>query len=156
MTGALLLSGCSTSVPVRPRIELPAQPGSSIRLVIYRPQTLVGMWGKPTILVNGQPMGIRGSPTNANFLAPGSVFVVDAPASLARVGWIQTGKTEPDAQEIVFRDLPGATRHLRWTLKPTYGYLQEVEAGSARDEIGPLRFTGYMDLVNPRPIQPGP
>lgn len=152
LSGALLLAGCASTADGRPaqraRLEPPPQPAESIRLFIYRPQMLVGMLGKPVILVNGQRMGIQGSPVNDNFLEPGSVFVVDAPASVTRVGWIQSRQTQPSADVITYTDMPGARRYLRWTLKPTHGYLQEVAEAVAVEEIGPLRYNGYINQVS--------
>lgn len=47
-SGAVALAGCSTTADIHPaqraRLEAPQQPTDSIRLFIYRPQTLVGMW----------------------------------------------------------------------------------------------------------------
>lgn len=152
MCGALALAGCATGVgghpDKRPRLEPPAQPPESIRLIIYRPQTLVGMAGRPVVLVNGRRMGIQGSPVNENFLQPGSVFVVDAPAALTRVAWIQSGQSRPGEEVITYRALPGEKRYLRWTLQPTYGYLQEVGEAVAGQEVGPLRYSGYIDLTS--------
>jgi hypothetical protein len=154
VSGALLLAGCSTTAEVRPaeraRLEPPQQPAESIRLVVYRPQTLVGMAGRPVVVVNDRRMGIEGSPVNENFLQPGSVFVVDAPAALTQVRWLQSKQARPSDDVITYKDLPGATRYLRWTLKPTYGYLQEVGESVALEEIGPLRYSGYLNLSSPR------
>ena len=108
------------------------------------------MWGKPVILVNDQRMGNPGSPVADNYLQPGTVFVVDAPAAQTRVGWLQSGKDEASDQSINYTGLAGAKRYLRWTLKPTYGYLQEVDEASAIEEITPLRFSGYVNQVSRR------
>lgn len=152
LSGACLLAGCASTADCSPaqsgRLEPPQQPAHSLRLFIYRPQTLVGMLGRPVVLVNDQRMGIQGSPVNDNFLEPGSVFVVDAPASLTRVGWIQSRQTQPDADVITYQNLPGARRYLRWTLKPTHGYLREVAEAEAVEEIGPLRYNGYINQVS--------
>jgi hypothetical protein len=149
---AFVLAGCATTAGHAPsqraRLAPPQQPADSIRLFIYRPQTLVGMMGKPAVLVNGRQMGIAGSPVNENLLQPGSVFVVDAPATLARVTWRQSGKAEPDGDEIVYQGLPGTQRYLRWTLKPTLGYLQEVDEAVAAKEIAPLYYNGYVNLTS--------
>jgi len=146
-----LFAGCSTAPEVqspRPaRLDLPSQAVDAIRLVIYRPQTLVGMWGKPIVLVNDRPMGVQGSPVNENFLQPGSVFVVDAPASLTRVRWLQSRQAQPGDDVITFQGLPGATRYLRWTLKPTSGFLHQVDERTAVEEIVALRYTGYVSLI---------
>jgi hypothetical protein len=151
---SLSLAGCATTAEVRPvrdareaLFPFPQQPAESIRLVIYRPQVLVGMWGKPVILVNGQRMGNPGSPMSDNHLQPGTVFVVDAPAALTRVGWSQPGRDEATDQAIAYSGLAGATRYLRWTLKPTYGYLQEVDEARALEEIASLRFSAYVNQL---------
>jgi hypothetical protein len=146
---ALLLAGCATTSDFgqRARLEPPQQPMESIRLIIYRPQTLVGMLGKPVVFVNGQQMGIKGSPVNENLLEPGSVFVVDAPATLTHVSWLQSSKAQSRGEAITYQGLQGVKRYLRWTLKPTYGYLQEVDEVIAAEEIPPLRYTGYLDLT---------
>lgn len=115
----------------------------SLRLIIYRPQTLVGMAGRPQVVINGQTML---TVLNESLLEPGSVFVVDAPAGQTRLSWVQSGKTESNTDPLVFNGLNGAIRYLRWTLKPTYGYLELVDEGKARDEIGPLRYMGYRNL----------
>ncbi|MBL8381988.1 MAG: hypothetical protein JNM90_02860 [Burkholderiales bacterium] len=151
--GALGLAGCASGPEVRPagrpRFEPPPQPADSIRLFVYRPQTLVGMAGRPFILVNGRRMGIAGSPVseNQNFLQPGSVFVVDAPAARAEVRWIQSGRNEPSPEAIVYAGQAGARRYLRWTLKATSGFLQEVDEAPAVQEIVPLMYSGYLNLL---------
>ncbi len=147
-----LLAGCSTTSDLRQRarLEAPQQPAESIRLFIYRPQTLVGMHGKPVVMVNGQQMGIQGSPVNENFLQPGSVSVVDAPANLTRVEWRQSSKAQPGGEAMTYQGLAGETRYLRWSLKPTYGYLQEMDEAVAAEEIHPLRYNGYLDLTKSR------
>lgn len=151
---AFLLAGCATPSGSHPsgraRLAPPPQPADSIRLFIYRPQTLVGMMGRPVVFVNGRQMGIPGSAVNENLLQPGVVFVVDAPAALTRVSWLQSGKASPGKVEIVYRGLPGTRRHLRWTLEPTYGYLQEVDEAVAAKEIDALRYNGYLNLTGDR------
>lgn len=153
-SATISLTGCSTTVDVQPvrngreaLFPFPQQPAESIRLIIYRPQVLVGMWGKPVVIVNGQRMGNLGSPVTENHLQPGTVFVVDAPASLTRVWWSQSGQGEATDKAISYTGLAGAKRYLRWTLKPTYGYLQEVDETSALDEIAPLRFSAHVNLL---------
>lgn len=151
MAGATSLTGCAAVPDIRPagrpRFEPPPQPADSIRLFIYRPQTLVGMAGKPFIVVNGRRMGIAGSPVSENFLQPGSVFVVDAPAARAEVRWIQSGRSEPSPEAIVYAGQAGARRYLRWTLKATSGFLHEVEEAPAVQEIVPLMYSGYLNLA---------
>lgn len=151
---SIVLNGCSTTAEVQTAhgarqalFPFPQQPVESIRLVIYRPQVLVGMWGKPVIIVNGQRMGNPGSPVTENHLQPGTVFVVDAPASLARVWWSQSGQGEATDKAISYTGLAGAKRYLRWTLMPTYGYLQEIDEARAIEEIGSLRFSAYVNLL---------
>ena len=152
---ATLLNGCSTTAEVQPAgskraalFPFPQQAAESIRLVIYRPQVLVGMSGKPVIFVNGQRMGNPGSPVTENHLQPGTVFVVDAPASLVRVSWSQSAQREPSDKAISYTGLSGAKRYLRWTLMPTYGYLQEIDEAKAIEEIGSLRFSAYVNLLS--------
>lgn len=151
---SISLAGCSTTTEVQSvqngreaLFPFPQQPAESIRLIIYRPQVLVGMWGKPVVFVNGQRMGNLGSPVTENHLQPGTVFVVDAPASLTRVGWSQSGQGEATDKAITYTGLAGARRYLRWTLKPTYGYLQEIDEASALEEIAVLRFSAYVNLL---------
>lgn len=152
----LLLGGCATTPASQPAqnvsraavFPFPQQPSGSIRLIIYRPQVLVGMWGRPMVFVNGQRMGNAGSPVSDNHLQPGTVFVVDAPAALTRVGWSQSAQqAEAIDQAISYSGLPGATRYLRWTLAATSGSLKEVDEASAIKEIGPLRFSAYVNLL---------
>ena len=145
----LLLLGCAANnkegrTAQRPRLGPPAQASNSLRLVIYRPQALVGMWGRPFVIVNGQMMvtSLRDS-----LLDPGSVFVVDAPENHTQVTWLQSRQTVPSTDPLVFQGLPGATRYLRWTLKPTYGYLELVPEDIAREEIIPLHYMGYRNVV---------
>jgi hypothetical protein len=88
-----LLFGCATSnnnegrTAQRPRLGPPPQTSNSLRLVIYRPQTLVGMWGRPVVSVNGKMMVTA---LSESLLDPGSVFVVDAPADHTQVAWLQS------------------------------------------------------------------
>jgi len=102
------------------------------------------MWGRPFVIVNGQMMvtSLRDS-----LLDPGSVFVVDAPENHTQVTWLQSRQTVPSTDPLVFQGLPGATRYLRWTLKPTYGYLELVPEDIAREEIIPLHYMGYRNVV---------
>lgn len=154
---AISVTGCSTTVeapPVRNGAEglfpFPQQPADSVRLVIYRPQVLVGMWAKPVIVVNGQRIPKPRSPAMEDYLPPGAVIVVDAPAALTRVEWSQPGRGAPTDEAITYTGLANATRYLRWTLKPTYGYLQEADEASAIEEVRRLRFGGYVNLVLPK------
>lgn len=115
----LLIAGCATGsntddLPAqRARIEPPPQPPNSLRLIIYRPQTLVGMSGRPVVVVNGRNML---TVLKESMLEPGSVFVVDAPAERTQVGWIQSRQNKLNTDPIVFAGLSGETRYLRWTL----------------------------------------
>ena len=147
----LLIAGCSTGnntggLPSqRPRIEPPLQPPNSIRLIIYRPQTILGMSGRPVIVINGLSML---TVLRESMLDPGSAFVVDAPAEHTQVGWIQSKQTELNSDLIVFAGLRGETRYLRWFLNPTYGYLQQVDESVALEELGQLRYMGYRNLAD--------
>jgi len=132
----------------RPRMVLPQQPADSIRLFIYRPQFLLGSAGKPVVFINGRQLGVPGSPVNANFFEPGSVSVVDAPAPRARVTWSQSARVPPGAEVIEVQGVAGTQWYLRWALRPTFGYLQAVEASEAEREIGGLLFGGYLNLTH--------
>lgn len=146
---ASLLAGCATTSDIDRRVHLesPQQSMESIRLIICRPQTLVGLLGRPVDIVNGQQMGIKGSPVNENFLEPDAVFVVDAPGTLTCVPWLQSSKAKSSGEAITYQGLQGVMRYLRWALKPTYGYLQEANERIAAEEIPRLRYTGYLDLT---------
>lgn len=150
----LFIAGCAPSnhtgaLPAqRPRIEPPLQTPDSIRLVIYRPQTIVGMSGRPVIVINGLHMLTT---LRESMLDPGSVFVVDAPAQHTQVAWIQSKQAGLNSDPIVYADLRGETRYLRWFLKPTYGYLQQVDERVAFEELAPLRYMGYRKLVDAKP-----
>lgn len=157
IAAGIVLAGCATTAAPQPGaagrealFPFPPQPPQSLRLIIYRPQVLVGMWGKPVIIVNGQRMGNPGSPVTDNPLLPGTVFVVDAPAARSRVWWWQSGQGEALDKAIAYAGLAGARRYLRWTLAPTYGHLVEVDEARAVEEIAPLRFSAYIDLVSGR------
>jgi len=145
-----VLAGCTTTTDMesrtaqRPRIEPPQQVHNSLRLIIYRPQVLVGMLGRPVVVINDQKML---NFLNESMLEPGSVFVVDVPSEQTKLGWIQSGKTESNVDPIVLQGLGGAQRYFRWTLRPTSGYLQQVDESVAREEIGPLYYKGYRNLV---------
>jgi hypothetical protein len=119
---------------------------NSLRLFVYRPQVLVGMAGRPVVVVNGRKMLTA---LTESMLEPGSVFIVDAPADHTRVDWIQFRNAEASSNPLDFTGLAGATRYLRWTLKPTYGYLEPVSEDVARSEIAPLRYMGYRNLLAP-------
>lgn len=152
LTAAISLAGCAhtrthtAASAKRLRVEPPPQPANSLRLIIYRPQQLVGVWGQPVIVVNGRKMLTA---LSDSMLDPGSVFVVDAPAEHTLVEWIQSRKSKPSTQSLVINGLQQSTRYLRWTLKPTFGYLEPVTAAVARVEIGPLHYMGYRNVVAP-------
>jgi hypothetical protein len=145
-----LLLGCSTTTTSgtessqAPRFALPQQPKESIRLIIYRPQTLVGMAGRPVVLVNEKRMVTA---LKHSMLDPGSVFIVDAPAVFTRVTWVQSKMSEPNQEPLVLTESKGLVRYLRWTLKPTYGYLEEVSLEVGIQETRPLRYMGYRNIV---------
>lgn len=154
-----VLAGCSTTTVVRgvqqsrmtpfaeAKADLRPQPPDAIRLYIYRPQALVGMWGNAIVLVDGKPMGNPANPTVENLLLPGAVFVVDNPARITRVGWVQPGRGEET--ELVLDLDPTKSRvwYLRWDLKPTYGYLRRVDEAQALAEIASLGLSGYVSLL---------
>lgn len=155
----LALIACSTTTVVRgvqqsrmtpyaeARADLRPQPADSMRLYIYRPQSIVGMWGNAIVIVDGMRMGNPANPTVENLLLPGAVFVVDTPAKPTRVWWDQSGRGEET--QLVFELDPAASRvwFLRWDLKPTFGYLRTVDELQARGEIEPLGFSGYVNLM---------
>jgi hypothetical protein len=156
-----VLAGCSTTTVVRgvqqsrmtPFAEAQAglrpQPADAMRLYIYRPQTVVGMWGNAIVLVDGKHMGNPANPTVENLLLPGAVFVVDTPVKVTRVGWVQSGRGEET--ELVLDLDPAQSRvwYLRWDLRPTYGYLRRVDDAQAQSEIAPLGLSGYVNLLQP-------
>ena len=156
---ALALSACSTTSVVRgvqqsrmtpyaeARADLRPQPADSMRLYVYRPQSVVGMWGNAIVIVDGMRMGNPADPTVENLLLPGAVFVVDTPAKPTRIWWVQSGRGEES--ELAFELDPSRARiwFLRWDLKPTYGYLRTVDESLARGEIEPLGFSGYVNLM---------
>ena len=131
------------------RATIPAQAEDTMRLYVYRPQAMVGMWGSAIVIVNGTWLGDRESPLIDNKLIPGAVFVVDVPAAPARVWSYQSGRGED--LETALQLLPAGSRiwFLRWTLKPTYGYLTAVDEREASAELESLRFSGYVKLGNP-------
>jgi hypothetical protein len=146
----LVLAGCVAPADKenrnsqRPRIEPPQQVQNSLRLIIYRPQSIVGMMGRPVIVINGQKML---TVLNDSMLEPGSVFVIDAPSEQTKLTWVQSGKTESTVEPLLLKGLRGAQRYFRWTLRPTYGYLEQVDESVAREEIGPLIYMGYKNVV---------
>jgi hypothetical protein len=129
------------------RSELPALRDDAVRLYIYRPQAIVGMWGAPVVLVNGSRMGNPSNPVAENLLLPGAVFVVDTPARATRATWIQSSRGEETDKAIDLDPQSARTVYLRWDLKPTYGYLQPIEPKQALAEIESLGFTGYVNML---------
>jgi hypothetical protein len=156
---ASVLPGCSSTTAARAvqesqmpryaqaRSELPALRDDAVRLYIYRPQAIVGMWGAPVVLVNGTRMGNPSNPVAENLLLPGAVFVVDTPARATRATWIQSSRGEETDKAIDLDPQSARTVYLRWDLKPTYGYLQPIEPKQALAEIESLVFTGYVNLL---------
>lgn len=147
---AAWLGACATGPELSPhprrmpRLELPPQPEGSVRVHIYRPQGLVGMWGRPVILVNGQTLK---STLSDSLLEPNSVVVADVPATKARVTWMQSAQAKENTDPIVLAAPPGSSVYLRWTLEPTFGYLQPVSESQAASEMGPLFFKGYRNFT---------
>lgn len=131
------------------RPTIPAQAEDTMRLYIYRPQSMVGMWGSAIVIVNGTWLGDRENPLIDNKLIPGAVFVVDVPAAPARVWSYQSGRGEDLETALQLSPAQSPTWFLRWTLKPTYGYLRTVDEREAAAELESLRFSGYMKLENP-------
>lgn len=143
--GACATGTESPSQPRRmPRFELPQQPEGSVRLYIFRPQGIVGMWGRPVILINGQKLV---STLTESLLDPNSVVVADVPADRIRVTWMQSSKSTENTDPLVLAGPAGSSLYLRWTLKPTSGHLQQVSESEARSELSPLFFKGYRNLT---------
>jgi hypothetical protein len=130
---------------------IPAQAENTMRLYIYRPQSMVGMWGSAIVIVNGAWLGDRNNPVIENKLIPGAVFVVDVPAAPARVWSYQSGRGEDLDSALELSPAQSRTWFLRWTLKPTYGYLRAVDEREALAELESLRFSGYVTLDSPQP-----
>lgn len=157
--GALLMMSCAAPVALfpiqlRPSLQsflsansaLPAQMKGSIRLYVYRPQVLLGRLGHAIILVNGVALADRTSSVTENLLQPEAVFVVDVSGQEARITWDQDGRPEGTDKpiEISARQFPVV--YLRWRMKPTYGYLEQVSEQQAKEEITSLGFSGYVKL----------
>ena len=127
---------------------IPVQQSNAIRLYVYRPQTFVGRWGRPTVIVDGKKMNRPLNPEGNSMLVTGSVFVVDAPKTITQVSWLQQGTKEESAQVLVLPQGESRTLYLRWELKPTYGYLSVIDEKTAITEIQSLRFSGYVNLLS--------
>ena len=131
------------------RPTIPVQAEDAMRLYIFRPQSMVGMWGSAVVIVNGAWLGDRENPLIDNKLIPGAVFIVDVPAAPARVWSYQSGRGEDRETALQLVPAQSRTWFLRWTLKPTYGYLTTVDEREASAELESLRFSGYVKLDNP-------
>lgn len=125
---------------------IPPQPPESVRLIIYRPQGIVGMFGKAIVIVNGKWMGNPADPIRQNMLLPASVFVVDVPTDVVRVWWVQAGRGEEVDKALELSSAKARTWYLRWSMKPEYGYLDPVDEERAKAELTSLRFSGYVNL----------
>lgn len=159
---ALLLASCATPPSVFPdqprpvlppylsvKSKLPEQPANSIRLYIYRPQSYLGRLGSAIILVNGVALADRSSPVYRNLLQPGSVFVTDTLGEVARITWDQNGRPEGTDKPIEISIQQTSVVYLRWSMKPTYGYLEQVSEQQASKEISTLGVSGYTTLSAP-------
>jgi hypothetical protein len=158
LAGVALLSSCSTTTVVRAvqldrlpfhgeaKAQLPPLAADTMRLHIYRPQALVGMWGSAIVIVDGQRMGDPSNPVVDNLLLPGTVFVVDTPARPTRVWWQQSGRGEEVDKAIELAPQASPRAYLRWELAPTYGYLRQVPEAEAAPALDALRFSGYVKL----------
>jgi len=134
------------------RSTIPAQTENTMRLYVYRPQSFVGMWGSAIVIVDGTWLGDRKNPLIDNKLIPGAVFVVDVPAAPARVWSYQSGRGEDVETALSLSPTVSRTWFLRWTLKPTYGYLRTVDEREALAELESLRFSGYVSVDSPQPL----
>jgi hypothetical protein len=160
LVGALALAGCEfapvwTAAGTRmsetaalesfsaAQEKLPPRAEGDTRIFIFRPQAVVGMLGAPVVIVDGTWMGDPQDPAN-NRMLPGSVFVVDTPAAVTRVWWYQAGRGEEKDMALELPSAESRAWYLRWSMKPTSGYLQRVAEADALREIAPLKFGGYV------------
>lgn len=156
----ILMTGCASTVAVRTaqlsqlplyadaKQTLPPPPTGTMRLVIYRPQALVGMLGSAIVVVDGHRMGDPANPVVDNRLQPGAVFVVDVPAKPTRVWWLQSGRVDED-KAIELAPSSASRHYLRWTLAATHGHLSVVPEAQALPDLDGLRFSGYVRLGQP-------
>lgn len=128
--------------------KIPPQPDGHYRIYVYRPQTFVGMSGNAVVIVDGKWMGNINDPVHDNLLLPGTVFIVDSLADVTRVWWYQGGKGDESDKALSLPSADSRTWYLRWSLKPTYGYLETVSEQQPLTEIESLHFTGYVELKN--------
>lgn len=162
LVAAPLLASCVSSTTIvravqheslRPysqaRADLPPPTAGSLRLYIYRPQAIVGAWGGAIVIVNGRWFGDPANYITNNMLIPGAVFVVDVPDGTAHVTWAQPGRPQGTDKPLELSSASSPVAYLRWTLKPTYGLLEQVPAEQATREIDPLRFSGHVALGAP-------
>lgn len=131
---------------VQARASLPAQPVGSLRLYIYRPQVLVGMWGGAIVVVNGRWFGDPANYISDNMLVPGTVFAVDVPQGTARVTWAQPARPEGSDAPLNLSSASSPVVYLRWVLRPTYGLLEQVTAAQGSRETESLKFSGHVTL----------
>ena len=131
------------------RGTIPPQPAESVRLIIYRPQGFVGMFGRAIIIVNGRWMGDPTDAIRKNLLLPASVFVVDAPTDVVRVWWAQPWRGEEADKALELSSAKARTWYLRWSMKSDHGYLAPVNREQADSELASLRFSGYVNLDAP-------
>ena len=129
--------------------DIPSSPPGYTRIFVYRPQVFLGMIGTAVVIIDGKWMGDAKRPFDKNLLLPGTVFVVDTPADVARVWWYQGGKGEETDKMLSLRSTEGRTWYLRWGMMPTYGYLEITTEQKAVREIESLQFSGYVRLELP-------
>ncbi len=148
---ATLFASCAVAPPSASMgpgnryLDPPEQLKETVRLVIYRPNRFIGAAGRPVVYVDGQPM--------LNFLKesalePGTALVVDLPLHASRIQWAAKLNQPIAAESITVEPSGGAKQFLRWTLKPTHGYLEKVDESVALSETSGLLFVGYRNLVS--------
>ena len=118
--------------------QIPPLAAGFTRLFIYRPHVFVGLGGNAIVIINGHWIGDRDDPIKDNKLIPGTVFVVDVPSDQVKVWWYQNGKEDFD-KAFTVSSTTSQTHYLRWSLKPTYGYLDQVDQVKALEEISQLQ-----------------
>jgi hypothetical protein len=151
ITGCAYATRASQHTALEPysqaKAKIPPQPADSLRLIIFRPQMMTGLFASHIVIIDGKWMGDQKDPFNDNLLLPSAVFVVDVPARLTRIWAFAPGVGEERERAIELRPTDSHARYLRWTMRPTHGYLQEVGEQQALLELETLRLSGYRNLT---------